>query len=120
MEELGKVLTELIRTGREIAPMALAGYFSYRILEVIIWPVVYFGIGVSVIRVIGLKLVDGWQTKLKTSAQALMVREQAGYIRELLNVELMNERRSKADVAYAAPEWYAEATTWISNKHWTS
>jgi len=115
MEELGKVLTELIRAGREVSHTALIGYFAWRVLEVIAWPCMWFGISLSVIKVIGLRVVDGW----RTMKRAQLMRANAEMMQQLLSAELLVERRSKESESYTPPKWYAEATTWCGEEFTT-
>lgn len=111
MEQLGNAITALVQAGREVAPMALFGYFAYRILEVIAWPCVWFGLGFSVVRVIGLRLVDGWQMRQR----ATLARAGAEYVQQMLSADLMIERRQNLDASYKVPEWYTTATTYLGS-----
>lgn len=125
MEELGKVLMEAIRAGRDIAPMAVGGYFLYRILEVIAWPIVWTMVAWAVGRYGIGRFFDVWKSRLEvavTQAQAALARARADWAQQLLSAELYVERRTKENPEWKPPTWWNDVTTmWPGHeKQWTT
>ena len=107
MEQLGQTLTELIRAGRDIAPLALAGYFTFRILEVLAWPALWGTVAWTMGRYGLARFFDAQ----KIRRQAEFARAKAEWLQQLLSAELYIERRKKEDSSFTPPSWYGESTS---------